>query len=146
MSSSQNKVCIKLKSSFKLNYFLTNRVELRRVRLDLFSTLILCFLCYFHFTLFFLSFSYSYPIGSKLNHVEPFGLEDGLSSYCNFKNCRDDIDATATLDISIPHVSMATQQFLMIVDPPPPYFHCVSKSTQLSGLFHLLCLFPNPYS
>jgi hypothetical protein len=92
-----------------------------------------------HIPFFSLSSDSHAPSRSELTQIDPFGLDNNVSSDCNFENCRD--DTTASPNIDIPLVPTATQQPPTTVDPPlivepppPPPPHYPSrdrKSTQL---------------
>ncbi|CAJ2675738.1 unnamed protein product [Trifolium pratense] len=68
---------------------------------------------------------------SELTKIDPFGLDNNVSSDCNFESCRD--GTTSTPEIDIPLVPTATQQPPTTLDPPPPHRYPSRdrKSTQL---------------
>jgi transposase InsO family protein len=89
-----------------------------------------------HIPFFSLSSDSHAPSRSELTQIDPFGLDNNVSSDCNFENCRD--GTTASPNIDIPLVPTATQQPPttvdppLIVEPPPPHYPSRDrKSTQL---------------
>ncbi|PNX86333.1 hypothetical protein L195_g042411, partial [Trifolium pratense] len=73
-----------------------------------------------HIPFFSLSSDSNTPSRSELTNIDPFGLDDDISSDCNFENCRD--GTSATPDTYVPSVPTTTQQPHMTVVPtaPPP--------------------------
>ncbi|CAJ2636330.1 unnamed protein product [Trifolium pratense] len=76
------------------------------------------FLEHIHF--FSLSSDSNTPSMSELTNIDPFGIDDDISSDCNFENCRD--GTSATPDTYVPSAPTITQQPPVTVVPtaPPP--------------------------
>ncbi|CAJ2639186.1 unnamed protein product [Trifolium pratense] len=95
-----------------------------------------------HIPFFSLSSDTHTPSKSELTNIDPFGVDNDMSSDCNFENCRD--GTSATPDTYAPLVPSATQQppttvvpTALPLPPPPPtppprrYPSRDRKSTQL---------------
>ncbi|CAJ2650750.1 unnamed protein product [Trifolium pratense] len=86
-----------------------------------------------HIPFFSLSSDSHTPSRSDLINIDPFGIDNDISSDCNFENCRD--DTSATPDTYVPSVPITTQQPPVTVvptaPPPPRYPSRDRKSTQL---------------
>jgi hypothetical protein len=74
-----------------------------------------------HIPFFSLSSDTHTPSRSELTNIDPFGVDNDISSDCNFENCRD--GTSAAPDTYAPFVPSATQQppaTVVSTAPPPP--------------------------
>ncbi|CAJ2652486.1 unnamed protein product [Trifolium pratense] len=73
-----------------------------------------------HIPFFSLSSDSNTPSMSELTNIDPFGIDDDISSNCNFENCRD--GTSSTPDTYVPSAPTTTQQPPVTVVPtaPPP--------------------------